>query len=68
MQDLLKVICEKSSKEDYIQEDYIQISCLSRGSCFISTLGFLLLEEVEVEFGSALHEIVSVHVWEAVAP
>ena len=64
MQDLLKVICEKSSKEDYIQEDYIQISCFSRGSCFISPLGFLLLEEVEVAFGSALHDIFSVHVWE----
>ena len=62
MQDLLKVICEKSSKED--RDDNIQISCSSRGACFVSPLGFLLLEEVEVAFGSALHEIISVHVWE----
>ena len=66
MQDLLKVICEKSSwtiLEILDKDDYIQISCSSRGSCFISPMGFLLLEEVEV-FGSGLHEIISVHVYE----
>ena len=59
-QDLLEVICEKSSKED--KNGFIQIRSSSDWSCPISPLGFLLLENVEVEFNSALFEIVSVNV------
>ena len=60
MQDLLKVICEE---EIIFFGSEIYITCFLRGSHMISLLGFLLLEEVEVAFGSSLHEIISVEVW-----
>ena len=58
--DLLEVICEKSSKED--KNGFIQIRSSSDWSRPISPLGFLLLEDIEVELHSALFEIVLVNV------
>lgn len=57
MQDLLKAICDKSSEESF---NWVEMSSSSHGSRQISPLSFLLLEAVEVEFNSALYEIVSI--------
>ena len=71
MLDLLEVICEKSPKEErdklplsfyYFDSAYfIHISCLCHGSRHMSVLGFLLVDEVELQFDSpALREIISI--------
>lgn len=55
---LLEVICEKSPW-DHISFG-VQIACPGQESHYVSPLGFLLLEEVELAFGSALQEILSI--------
>ena len=62
MQDLLKVLCEKSSiegKKD-VWDPFVEISHSSHGSHQLSPLGFLILEAIEVEFDSALYEIIEI--------
>ena len=54
---LLDVISEKSSPDCALVPS-IKISCPCHGSKSVSTLGFLLLEEVEGALGSTLQELV----------
>jgi len=68
---LIEMICKKSPPDvtpgNGVQA--IQIGSPSLGSSYsVSPLGFLLLEDVESSFGSALQEVSSIQLWDLAEP